>query len=143
VVGAIQSLNRQSTESQVDNLLAAYDTMKIPDADRAVVDIRKLRNYSLNPAHRTGRHKAHVFIAALGMTADDAEALCNILLKVVREHEADLGLKDSYGQRYQLDFTLEWRGKQAVIRSAWIIESDCAISKIDQLLCVGRSEVMV
>ena len=98
--------------------------MKIPNTDRAVVDIRKLRDYCLNPTHRTGKHKARMFAAALGMTADDAEALRDILLKAVREYEAELGLKDNYGQRYQVDFTLEWKGKWAVIRSTWIIEPD-------------------
>ncbi len=96
--------------------------MKIPNADRAVVDIRKLRDYSLNPTHRTGKHKARVFATVLGMTADDAEALCDILLKAVREYDAEVRLKDSYGQRYQVDFPLEWKGKWAVIRSAWIVE---------------------
>ncbi len=98
--------------------------MKIPNADRAVVDIRKLRDYCPNPTHRTGKHKARMFVAALGMTVEDAEALCDILLKAVREYDAELGLKDSYGQRYQVDFTLEWKGKRAVIRSTWIIEPD-------------------
>jgi hypothetical protein len=98
--------------------------MRIPNADRAVVDVRKLRDYSLDPTHRTGKHKAHVFSAVLGMTADDAKVLRDILLKAVREYEAELGLKDDYGQRYQVDFPLEWKGKRAMIRSAWIVEPD-------------------
>jgi hypothetical protein len=98
--------------------------MKIPNADRAVVDIRKLRDYSLDPTHRTGKHKAYMFSAMLRMTADDAKALRDILLEAVREHEAELGLKDDYGQRYQVDFPLEWKGKRAMIRSAWIVEPD-------------------
>jgi hypothetical protein len=97
--------------------------MKVPNADHAVVKVRKLREYSLNPLHRTGRHKARVFAAALGITADDAEALRDILLRAVQEHEAVLGLEDSYGQRYQVDFLLEWKGRRAMVRSAWIIES--------------------
>jgi hypothetical protein len=98
--------------------------MKVPNADHAVADVRKLRDYSLKPAHRTGKHKAHVFSAVLGITADDAEALCDILLQVVGEYEAELGLEDEYGQRYYVDFPFEWEGKQAVIRSAWIVEPD-------------------
>ena len=96
--------------------------MKVPNADHAVLDIRKLRDYCLDPTHRTGKHKARVFLAAAGMTANDAEVLRDALLKAVREHEAESGLKDNYGQRYQVDFPLEWRGRQAMIRSAWIIE---------------------
>ena len=49
--------------------------MKLPNADRAVIEIEKLRDYSLNPNHPKGKHKARVFLAALGLKADDAEAL--------------------------------------------------------------------
>ena len=71
----------------VEILAHGNATMKIPNADRAVVDIRKLRDYCLNPRHRMGKHKARMFAAALSMTADDAEALRDILLKAMREYE--------------------------------------------------------
>jgi hypothetical protein len=32
--------------------------MRIPHAENATVDIRKLRNYCLNPEHPEGQHKA-------------------------------------------------------------------------------------
>lgn len=31
--------------------------MKIPNAERAIVDIRKLRDYCLNPEHDVGKHE--------------------------------------------------------------------------------------
>lgn len=96
--------------------------MIIPNAERAVVDIRKLRDYCLNPEHDEGKHKAHLFAVALEMTADDAEALRAILLQVVITHNAHLGRRDTFGQRYTLDFMLKWRGRQALVRSGWIIE---------------------
>lgn len=37
--------------------------MPMPHAERAVVDIRKLRDYCLNPMHDEGQHKARVFAA--------------------------------------------------------------------------------
>ncbi len=42
--------------------------MKIPNAEYAVVDVEKLRKYSLNTEHEIGKHKAHVFSAVLGET---------------------------------------------------------------------------
>ncbi len=98
--------------------------MKIPNAERAVVDIRKLRDYCLNPMHDEGKHKARLFAAALGMTANDAEDLREALLQAVKTQDAQLGRHDEYGQRYIIDFMLEWRGKRAMIRSGWIIEHD-------------------
>ena len=54
--------------------------MKLPNSDRAVVEIAKLRDYCLNPEHPHGKHKARVFAAALGLTADQAETLRDELL---------------------------------------------------------------
>ena len=113
--------------------------MKVPNAESAVVDSRKLRDYSLNPAHGTGKHKARVFAAALGMTADDAEALRDILLRVVVECDAELGLQDSYGQRYLVDFPLSWKGRRAVIRSAWIIEPDVSYPRLTSCYVLRES----
>ena len=104
--------------------------MKIPNAERAVVDIRKLRDYCLNPQHNKGKHKARLFTSLLGMDSDNAEELRNTLLETVRTQDAQLGETDAYGQRYMLDFTLNWRGKQARIRSAWIIEKGSDIPKL-------------
>jgi len=96
--------------------------MLIPNAERAVVDVRKLRDYCLNPEHDEGKHKARLFTAALGMTSDDADDLRHTLLQAVKTNDAQLGRLDEYGQRYIVDFMLEWRGKRAMIRSSWIIE---------------------
>ncbi|MDK3160191.1 hypothetical protein QPK87_27070 [Kamptonema cortianum] len=82
--------------------------MLIPNAENAVVDIRKLRDYCLNPEHDDGKHKARLFSSILGMTADNAEELRQILLEVVKTHKARLGRQDEFGQRYTLDFTIEW-----------------------------------
>ena len=95
--------------------------MLVPNAERAIIDIRKLRDYCLNPLHDEGKHKARLF-AAIGLTANEAEELQTILLQVVKTSEASLGRRDSYGQRYIIDFPLSWRGKETVIRSGWIIE---------------------
>ena len=96
--------------------------MKVPSAERAVVDIRKLRDYCLNSTHNHGKHKARLFAASLCMTAIDAAELRDTLLQAVKTYEAQLGRRDVYGQRYIVDFMLTRRNKQAMVRSAWIIE---------------------
>ena len=85
--------------------------MRIPNAERAIVDIRKLRDYCLNPQHNRGKHKARLFTSLLGMNANDAEELRNALLAAAKTQDAQLGETDAYGQRYTLDFTLNWRGR--------------------------------
>lgn len=104
--------------------------MLIPNAKNAVVDIRKLRDYCLNLEHDDGKHKARLFSSILGMTADDAEELRQILLEVVKTHEARLGRQDEFGQRYTLDFTIEWQNRNATLRSGWIVERGSQIPKL-------------
>ena len=96
----------------------------IPNAENAFIDIGKLRDNAINPIHRVGSHKARLFSILLGMNMNDAETLRDILLNVVRTHEATLGERDEYGQRYVIDFLLVWHDKQARVRSAWIVRPD-------------------
>jgi replicative superfamily II helicase len=74
--------------------------MLVPNAENAVVDIRKLRDYCLNQEHDDGKHKARLFSSILEMTTDNAEELRQILLEIVKTHEARLGRQDEFGQRY-------------------------------------------
>ena len=97
--------------------------MKLPNGDRAFVDIVKLRDYCLSPIHPLGRHKARVFGADLGLTSEHAEELRQVLLKEAIETDAALGACDVYGQRYVIDFELEVSDRVAVVRSAWIVLS--------------------
>jgi hypothetical protein len=93
--------------------------MKLPNGDKAFVDIAKLRDYSLDPAHKEGRHKARVFAAALGLTRNDVDWLHDQLLTAARMSDCQLGRKTDHGQRYLLDFTLAHRDKSARLRSVW------------------------
>jgi hypothetical protein len=102
----------------------------IPNAGNAVVDVRKLRDYCLNPEHEQGKHKARLFSSILGMTADHAEALRQILLEVVKTHSAQLRRQDGFGQRYTLDFRLEWQDRSATVRSGWIIEHGSEVPRL-------------
>ena len=102
----------------------------IPNAENAVVDIRKLRNYCLNPNHDKGKHKARLFSSILSMKPDNAEELRLILLEVVKTHEARLGRQDEFGQRYTIDFPIEWHNKSATLRSGWIIEHGSEIPRL-------------
>jgi len=95
--------------------------MKLPNANRALVDITKLRDYALDVVHKEGKHKARVFAAALGLTRNDADWLREQLLAVARTHVCRPGRKTEHGQRYVLDFTLNRSSKSALVRSVWNI----------------------
>jgi Domain of unknown function (DUF6883) len=95
--------------------------VKLPNGERAVVDIDKLRNYCLNPQHRRGCHKARVFAVSLGLTIDHAAELRAALLAAARDNDATLAERDEYGARYVIDFMTSGPAGQAMVRSSWII----------------------
>ena len=97
--------------------------MKLPNAGRAVVDLRKIRDYCLNPDHPRGRHKARVFASVLGMTARNADELRDALLSAAGEAEAILTKKDQYGQRYMIDYKVSGPYGQVMVRSIWIVRN--------------------
>lgn len=97
--------------------------LRLPNAERAVVDIVKLRDYCLNVDHPRGRHKARLFAAALGITADNAGELRDLFLQSLSAHDAVPGMSDSYGVRYTIDMPVARLGRKAVVRTAWIVKS--------------------
>jgi hypothetical protein len=95
--------------------------MLLPNGKRAIIDIRKLRDYCLNPDNPRGSGKARVFARALGITAKDAAELRSKLLEIAGSAEALIGELDVYGQRYTIDFEMETEVGKALIRSGWIV----------------------
>ena len=104
--------------------------MLLPNGDRAIVDIRKLRNYCLNPDNPRGSRKARVFRSALGMTKVDASALRQRLLQVVVSEQVQVGELDRYGQRYTLDFELRKATRKVTVRSGWITLSSETVPRL-------------
>jgi Domain of unknown function (DUF6883) len=96
--------------------------MNLPDAERAVVEIGKLRDYSLNPQHEAGKHKARVFKSALGVTADDAGWLREEILSAVQAAEAAPRPDSPFGAHFVVDVLIEREGRTALVRTAWIVE---------------------
>ncbi len=104
--------------------VTGYDRfMKLPNCERAQVDLRKLSDYCLSTTHPVGKHKAAVFRAALGLTGSDAPAFREWLLQAAIDGEADFERGDEFGDRYRLDFEIVTSSGRAVVRSAWIIRA--------------------
>ena len=102
--------------------------MKLPNAERAVIDIKKLRDYSLNPNHPEGKHKARVFLEKLDFTVDDAERLRELIMEAILRVDATEQQPSPHGRRFYVDFHVKRSEKYvqmgATIRTAWIIRND-------------------
>lgn len=95
--------------------------MPLQNAERAVVDPRKLTDYSLNLSHKEGKHKARVFQQVLGLTLEDTDWLRESLEEAVRTYPAVFMSQNAFGRQYRIDFSVTRRGRTAMIRSGWII----------------------
>ena len=87
-----------------------------------MVDIRKLRDYSLNVDHSEGMHKARVFKAALGLTVQQADWLRDRALEVAVTGEARAGSTLAFGDTYVIDAWITYKGRTALVRFSWIVE---------------------
>jgi len=102
---------------------------RLPQSYQAILDIRKVEDYCLNPLHPRGRHKARVFREALGLDRSDAAWLRDVLLEAVRSGEATEVGKDAWGTHWRLDAMLRRQGKSAVIRTIWIVRTGESVPK--------------
>ena len=104
--------------------------VKLPNAEFAVVDVVKLRDYALSTSHPRGRHKARVFLAALGLTAANAEELRTALLESARTGDAVPGASEKFGTRYTVDFEMVGTTRRVRLRGSWIIRVDDGLPRL-------------
>jgi hypothetical protein len=94
---------------------------RLPHGDEALLDIRKIEDYCLNPSHPRGRHKARVFRDALHVQQTDASWLRDVLLEAARSGDAAQVAADAWGAHWRLDARIRRQGKSAVVRTIWIV----------------------
>lgn len=97
--------------------------MRLPSANQAIVDIAKLRDYSLNPLHPEGKHKARVFQSTLGFTVEDVARLRELILNAIITNDAEPRTPTPYGQRFVVDFNATGPLGTARIRTAWMVRN--------------------
>lgn len=95
--------------------------MKIPNADRAVIEPVKLHGYLLSDRHSVGRVKARFFVA-LGYSAEQWPRLAADLRTQHLSRDAAHAGRTWYGQKYEIRATLVGpSGRSAGVVSCWII----------------------
>jgi len=95
--------------------------MRLPNGDRAILDIRKLEKYCLDPMHPRGRHKARVFRDALGIGRSDAAWLQAVLLAAASKCEAVEVASDDFGTRWRVDVPVARHQRNIVVRTFWMV----------------------
>jgi hypothetical protein len=98
--------------------------LSLPNSDRAVIDIAKVRDYLLSEAHPVGRFKAAFFVT-LGYSSDHWELLRDDLLALARAGPAAPGKPSGFGQTFEVNGILTGpSGRSADVKTVWIIRSN-------------------
>jgi hypothetical protein len=97
--------------------------MNLPNADRAIVDPAKVRDYLLSAIHPVGRFKAAFFVS-LGYAAEQWELLRDEILALARTETAATGELTAFGQKFELDGILNGpSGRSAQVRFVWMLRT--------------------
>jgi hypothetical protein len=95
--------------------------MKLPNGEHCDLGT-KLEDYSLNPLHREGRHKARVFESVLGITLANAEVLrAAIRSAAASSDEAQARGDNGFGEVFNLRFVMSSGPAKATVMTAWIV----------------------
>jgi hypothetical protein len=97
--------------------------MKLPNAQKAIVDERKVREYLLSPSHPVGRFKAKFFVS-VGFPPEAWSAFTAALQRLANEGDAQLVEEGEYGRKYLVRGDISGRGGRSIeVDTVWIIRA--------------------
>lgn len=95
--------------------------MRLPNADQAIIDPRKVRDYLLSSEHPVGRYKAH-FFTRLGFSSRRWQDLRDQFQSIALEVEAEVAGETDHGRKYILrDTIVGAAGRKAKVLTVWIV----------------------
>ena len=93
----------------------------LPQHEKALIPIEKLRDYALDANHPMGKNKARVFKAALGIERHHAEVLSKVLRSTLFRSPAVQDGKSLYGEHWTTYHEIVGlSGQPVVVTVAWI-----------------------
>jgi hypothetical protein len=104
---------------------------RLLNADRAIIDVRKITDYALNPQSTSGgADKARVFESALGYNLSNYEGLLAQIQAGVSENAPMAGQIDRYGSRFTVDIPVTGPNGSAIVRTGWIYDPGSTVPRL-------------
>src|SRR5882672_1074389 len=95
--------------------------VRLPNAEQAIIEDAKVRDYLLSPTHPVGQFKAEVFERA-GYAQVEWQRLADDLRKLASAGDATPGAASEYGRKFEVAGELEGpSGRKIRIRVVWIV----------------------
>ncbi|MBM4081754.1 MAG: hypothetical protein FJ272_04140 [Planctomycetes bacterium] len=96
--------------------------MKLPNAEYARVERKKIVDYLLNPSHPDGWSKAE-FFSAFGFRPDNWQVLADALRSHGQTRPVTRAVESAHGTRYTVEGQIETpQGRRPRVRTVWIVE---------------------
>ena len=97
--------------------------MKLPNAERATVDLGKITEYLLNAGHPENGGKAR-FFGDLGFTRENPAVLVNALRALAVSGDVVHHSDSRHGHKFVVDGAIEApQGHHAIVRTIWIVDA--------------------
>lgn len=104
--------------------------MRLPHADKAIVEREKIVDYLLNPAHRYGASKAR-FFSGFGFSADDWQELAEALRVHGQTQDVRRTRETGFGPRYEVEGRLRAAdGRSPRVRSVWQLDTGAVAPRL-------------
>ena len=98
--------------------------MKLPNADKLVVEREKIADYLLNPVHPDNGGKAE-FFTQHGFHREHWEMLATALKTLAVESEVAIISESSHGKKYVIVGRIQSPGgKLPMVQSIWIVDNN-------------------
>jgi hypothetical protein len=104
--------------------------MKLPNGERAVINVEKLLNYLLDPLHREGKHHAELFRALVGIDRNSWRRLDDALRGAARDGDAAEGRSSEFGTKYEIRFPMTGPRGTRTILSVWMIRAGESVPRL-------------
>jgi len=97
--------------------------VRLPNADRAIVEDAKVRDYLLSSTHPVGRFKS-VFFTALGFSSEHWPLLRDALLNQAHTGDAVPGQPSPFGLKFEIRAIVTGpSGRQASVVTVWMVSN--------------------
>ena len=113
---------------------------KLPNAEAAFIDPRKIAGYLLSTTHPRGRAKA-IFFMRFGFSASRTD----ILIRALLDHAQSYGLAGSVETAYGIHYIIEGAlrtpdGRDPLIRAIWMIKSNETAPRFVTATPIGKGK---
>ena len=124
-----------------DNARMKIHPKALPNVESAIVPLRKLTEYPLDPNHTRGSDKSRVFAAALGFNKGNVQSLADQISKAVLYHPAVEQQATAFGRKFAVNVPVTGPIGSGTVRTGWILKTGETIPRMTTVYVLKEKRV--